>query len=117
MAALNKYECIGRLGKDPDMNYTPGGQAVTKFSIAVDQGKDSPAMWLDIVCWEKLAELMNQFLYKGALVYVEGRLQKRTYSDKQGVERLAVDIVASNIQLLSPARKPGTEGEEALTEH
>src|SRR3984893_9557590 len=74
MATFNQCSFIGRLGKDPEMNYTPGGAAVTKFSLAVDQGKGQKALWLNIVCWSELAERMNTMLYKGAPVFVQGRL-------------------------------------------
>ena len=105
MATLNQCSFIGRLGKDPEMNYTPkGGKAVTKFSIAVDQGKEQKAMWLDIECWDKLAEQMNEFLYKGAQVFVQGRLKKSTYTGKDKGEHLSIAIVATNIQLLDKAK-------------
>jgi single-strand DNA-binding protein len=114
MATLNQVSFIGRLGKDPEMNYTPSGTAVTKFSLAVDQGKDQKALWLNIVCWSELAERMNTMLYKGALVFVQGRLALREYKDKNQVDRLAVDIVASVIQLLEKNKNANAkEGEEA----
>ncbi len=115
MATLNECSFIGRLGKDPEMNYTPNGTAVVKFSIAVDQGKDQKALWLNIVCWQELAERMNTMLYKGALVFVQGRLTLREYKDKNQVDRQAVDIVAGNVQLLEKAKRPASSGEgEAL---
>src|SRR5436305_3730850 len=95
LATFNQCQFIGRLGKDPEMNYTPGGKAVTKFSLAVDQGKDQGAMWLNIVGWEQLAERMNLLLSKGKLVFVQGRLAPRTYTDKTGKDRMALDIVAT----------------------
>ncbi len=100
MATLNQCSFIGRLGKDPEPGVTSEDTPFTKFSIAVDQGKGKKAMWLNITCWEKLAKRMEQYLYKGAQVFVQGRLQISTFTDKHGVERQAVDIVASNIQLL-----------------
>jgi len=111
MATLNQCSFIGRLGKDPEMNYTPNGKAVTKFSIAVDQGKTEKPMWLNITCWDKLAERMNTYLYKGAQVYVQGRLQINTFTDKNKAERQAIDIVASNVQLLD--KKLDSADEEA----
>jgi len=114
---LNRVEFIGHLGRDPDLNYSPAGKAYTRFSLAVDQGKEQPAMWLVVVCWDELAELMNNFLYKGALVYVEGGLKLRSYKDKNGVDKLAVDIVAGNIQLLSPAKRGSAEEEPAPEVH
>ena len=105
MATFNQCYFIGRLGKDPEMNYTPReGKAVTKFSIAVDQGKEQKAMWLDIECWDKLAEQMNEFLYKGAQVFVQGRLKKSTYTGKDKGEHLSIAIVATIIQMLDKAK-------------
>ena len=77
MATLNQCSFIGRLGKDPEMNYTPNGKAVTKFSLAVDQGKGQDTLWLTIVCWNELAERMHEYLSKGQLVFVQGRLVQR----------------------------------------
>src|SRR5436190_8677262 len=107
MATLNQCSFIGRLGKDPEMNYTPSGKAVTKFSLAVDQGKDQKALWLTIVCWDDMAERMNEMLSKGAQVFVQGRLVFRPFKDKNQVERQAIDIVATTVQLLDK-RKSGT---------
>jgi single-strand DNA-binding protein len=104
MATFNQVTFIGRLGKDPDMSYTPTGKPVTKFSMAVDQGKDQKPMWLNISCWNELAERMNSFLYKGALVFVQGRLQLRTYVDKSTIERQALEVVAQAVQVLEKAR-------------
>ena len=104
MATLNQCSFIGRLGKDPEMSYIPQGKAVTKFSIAVDQGKEQKAMWLDIECWDKLAEQMNEFLYKGAQVFVQGRLKKSTYTGKDKGEHLSIAIVATIIQMLDKAK-------------
>jgi single-strand DNA-binding protein len=104
MATFNQVTFIGRLGKDPEMSYTPTGKPVTKFSLAVDQGKDQKSLWLNVSCWETLAERMNSFLYKGALVFVQGRLQVRSYTDKNNVERQAIDVTATAVQLLEKAR-------------
>jgi single-strand DNA-binding protein len=90
MPTFNQCQLIGRLGKDPDMSYTPNGKPVTKFSLAVDQGKDQETLWLNIVCWNDLAERMNQYLQKGMLVFVQGRLVVRPYTDKAQVKRVAV---------------------------
>lgn len=118
MASFNQVTLIGRLGKEPEMNYTPSGKAVTKFSIAVNQGKDAagndkPAQWWDITCWDKLAERMNQWLWKGAQVLVQGRLDKRSYVDNQGVKRIAVDVIATTVELLEKrqAATPASEDE------
>lgn len=104
MASFNSVQFIGRLGKDPDFNVIPSGTPVAKFSLAVDQGKDKEAMWLNVVAWDKLAEIVEKYAFKGSQVLVAGRLQMRAYEDKNGVKRQAVDVVASTIQLLDSKR-------------
>jgi single-strand DNA-binding protein len=95
MATFNSCQFIGRLGKDPDFSVIPSGTSVAKFSLAVDQGKDKQAMWLNVVAWDKLAEIVEKYAEKGMQVFVQGRLQMRSYEDKSGVKRLAVNLVAS----------------------
>lgn len=102
---FNQWTGAGRLGKDPEMSYTPNGKAVTKFSIAVDQGKDQPAMWLNVVAWDTLAERANDKFSKGDEVFVQGRLAMRSYEDKSGVKRTSFEIVATAAQL---TQKPQT---------
>ena len=116
MATLNQCSFIGRLGKDPEMNYTPSGKAVTKFSLAVDQGKHQDTLWLTIVCWNELAERMNEYLSKGQLVFVQGRLVQRSYVDKNQVKRVATEIVASTVQMLEKGKKAMSESDEEQTE-
>jgi single-strand DNA-binding protein len=106
MATFNQCQFIGRLGKDPEMSYTPTGKPVTKFSLAVDQGKDQKPLWLNIVCWNELAERMNMYLSKGLLVFVQGRLVQRSYQDKNKVERVAIEIIASTVQMLEKGKQP-----------
>ncbi len=96
---VNTWFGTGRLGRDPDMSYTNSGKAVTRFSMAVDQGKDKDTMWLNVVCWDQLAERINELVKKGMEVFVQGRLTMRSYDDKNGVKRTAIDIVASSVQL------------------
>jgi single-strand DNA-binding protein len=100
MATFNQCTFIGRLGKDPELTVTGDGKPITKFSLAVDQGKNQPAMWLNIVTWDKLAETVATYAYKGMQVLVQGRLVIRPYKDKNGVDRQAVEIVATTVQLL-----------------
>ncbi len=105
MATFNQVTFIGRLGKDPEMNYTPNGKANTKFSLAVDQGKDTKGnslapMWLNIVCWNELAERMSGWLSKGMPVLVQGQLKQHKYSDKNNIERVALEVIAGTIQIL-----------------
>ena len=112
---LNKIMLIGNLGKDPEMNYTQNGTALTKFSLAVSRSyktssgeKRDETEWFNIVAWDKLAELCNQYLHKGSKAYIEGRLSQRKYTDKNGVERTAIDVIASDMEMLSP--KPAQSG-------
>ena len=121
MATFNSCSFIGRLGKDPDFNVLASGKPVAKFSLAVDQGKDSqgksnPAMWLNIVAWEKLAEIVEKYACKGMQVFVQGRLVVRSYDDKNGVKRQAVDVVASTVQLLEKRTTPEQAGSSTLAE-
>ena len=106
---LNKIMLIGNLGKDPEMNYTPSGNAVTKFSLAVNRYKKSSTgerqeetEWFNIVAWDKLAETCNTYLHKGSKVFIEGRVSQRKYTDKNGIERYTFDVVASDMEMLTP---------------
>jgi single-strand DNA-binding protein len=108
---FNQITVVGRLGRDPEMSYTPAGKAVTKFSIAVDQGQNKDAMWLNVVCWDTLAERANERFAKGAEVFVQGRLTMRTYEDKTGAKRQAFDVVATSAQLTQrPQHAPVAAG-------
>ncbi len=106
---LNKVMIIGHLGKDPDMRYTAGGKAVTSFSVAVGRSSHSAdgaiqeeTEWFRVVAWEKLGETCNSYLRKGSKVYVEGRLQTRTWQDTNGGEQKTVEVIASEMQMLDP---------------
>ncbi|MBI4464441.1 MAG: single-stranded DNA-binding protein [Acidobacteria bacterium] len=112
--SVNKVILVGHLGKDPDVSYTSSGQALAKFSLATNRrSKDKSGEWKDetdwhnIVAWGKTAEFCGQYLTKGRLVYVEGRIQNRTWEDKEGNKRYATDIVANDVIPL------GGRGEEA----
>ncbi len=109
---LNKVQIIGNLGADPEMRSLPSGGGVTNFRVAVSRnrrGTDGTMVdeteWFRCVAFDsagyKLAEICNQFLRKGQKVYVEGRLQSRKYADKDGVERTSVEIIASEMVMLS----------------
>src|SRR6266480_5730609 len=106
---LNKIMLIGNLGKDPEMNYTPSGVAVTKFSLAVNRitksstgEREKETEWFNIVAWRQLAETCNTYLHKGSKVYIEGRLQQRKYTDRNGIERTAIDVIANDMEMLTP---------------
>src|SRR5437588_1304437 len=85
MASFNQVQFIGRLGKDPDLQVTSNGKPFTKFSLAVDQGKDKDAMWLNVTTWDTLAEIVEKYALKGMQVFVQGKLVLRSYDDKQGI--------------------------------
>ena len=100
MATFNSCQFIGRLGKNPNFTVNPSGTPIAKFSLAVDQGKNKEAMWLNVVAWDKLAEIIEKYASKGMQVFVQGRLQMRTYDDKSGTKRQTVELVATTVQLL-----------------
>ena len=105
MATFNQCQFIGRLGRDPEQTVI-NGSANTKFSLAVDQGKDQKPLWLTITTWDRLAEVVKQYARKGMQVFVQGKLVLRPYQDKNQVERVAIDIVATTVQLLEKQEIP-----------
>ncbi len=107
---LNKIVLIGRLVRDPNLNYTGAGIAVTNFTIAVDrsftnQSGERETDFIDIVTWRKLAEICANHLGKGRLVAVEGRLQIRSYEDTEGIRRKVAEVVADQVQFLDRAKE------------
>ena len=108
--SINKVILIGRLGADPEMRYTQSGAAVATLSVATsehwkskDGQKESKTEWHRVVLWSKLAELASQYLSKGRQVYLEGRLQTRSWDDKDGQKRYTTEIVANSMQFLGGA--------------
>lgn len=104
---LNKVMLIGRLGKDPEMRYTPSGKPLTKFQMAVNRSwtsaeneKKTETEWFTVVSWGKLAEICNQYLKKGLQVYIEGRLQTRQWVDDQGANHSSVEVIAQEMVML-----------------
>ena len=113
--SLNKCMIIGNLGRDPEMRYTPGGQAVTQFSVATNrnyrdqQGEwQSETEWFRVVVWADQAERAAEQLRKGNKVYVEGRLQTRQWEDQSGNKRYTTELVAQRVQSLE--RRDRDEG-------
>jgi len=109
---LNKVMVIGFLGRDPEMRFTPSGKSVANFSIAssrswktTDGELHSETEWFNVVAWEKLAEISKEHLKKGSRVYVEGRLQSRSWQDGDGHQHKSVEIVARDILLLGDTSK------------
>lgn len=108
MSSLNKVILIGRLGRDPEVRYMPNGEAVANFSIATSETwndrqsgqRQERTEWHNITMYRRLAEIAGQYLKKGGLVYLEGRIQSRKYTGKDGIERTAYDIIASEMKML-----------------
>jgi single-strand DNA-binding protein len=106
---LNKIMLIGNLGKDPELQVTSDGTSLTRFSLAVNRSykassgeKVEETEWFNIVAWRQLAEICERYLHKGSKVYIEGRLTQRKYTDKEGMQRTAVDVIATAMEMLSP---------------
>lgn len=104
---LNKIMLIGNLGKDPELNLTQEGIPVTKFSLAVNHVTKSSngerkkeTDWFNIVAWRQLAETCEKYLHKGSKVYIEGRLTQRKYTDREGIQRTSVEVIASDMEML-----------------
>ncbi|MDH5752494.1 MAG: single-stranded DNA-binding protein [Deltaproteobacteria bacterium] len=107
MSNLNKVMLIGRLGQEPEIRHTQSGQMVANFSLATNdywkdkQGqKQEKTEWHNIVVWGNQADFVQNYVHKGRLVYVEGRLQTRSWEDKTGAKRYTTEVVANTIQLL-----------------
>ena len=105
--SVNKVILVGRLGRDPETRYTGGGQAVANFSVATDETykdrngeRQKRTEWHRITVWGKQAEIAQQYLKKGSLVFIECRIQTREWQDKEGQKRTSFDIVASNFRML-----------------
>ncbi|RJX30188.1 MAG: single-stranded DNA-binding protein [Oxalobacter sp.] len=116
MASINKVIIVGNLGRDPETRYTTNGEAMCNIAVATsDRWKDKNSgeqrestEWHRITFFGKLAEIAGQYLKKGSQVYVEGRLRTRKYTDKDGVEKYATDIIADQMQMLG-SRQGGGE--------
>jgi single-strand DNA-binding protein len=120
MRGVNKVILIGNLGKDPELRYLPSGGPVTKFSLATgSKWKDKDGQWQDrtdwhnIVAFGRTAEVCNEYLKKGSQVYIEGRVQTRSYDDRDGNKRWITEIIAQSMQMLG---RKGEAGEETPEE-
>ena len=109
---LNKVLIIGLVGRQPEMRYTPSGRAVTTFSIGATRSWNtsegehrSETEWFNIVAWSNLAEICNQYLDKGHMVYIEGRLQTRHWEDQEGKKHTTTEVVANEMIMLDERRK------------
>ena len=117
--SLNKVMIIGRLGADPEMRFTSQGTQVTHFSVATnrtwkdqDGNQHEETEWFRIVAWDKLGEVCNTYLTRGTQVYVEGRLQTRKWTDKEGVDRYTTEVIAQELMMLSSPNGNGQHDDE-----
>ncbi len=118
MASVNKVIIVGNLGKDPEVRYMPSGSAICSVTIATSrQWKDKTSgerqeetEWHRVTFFDRMAEIAGEYLKKGRPVYVEGRLKTRKYTDKDGVEKYATEIIASDMQLLGGREGGGGGG-------
>lgn len=105
--SVNKVILVGRLGRDPETRFTGAGQAVANFTVATDESyktrsgeRQKRTEWHKIVVWGKQAEIAQQYLKKGSLIFIEGRIQSREWQDKEGQKRTSFEIVATNFRML-----------------
>ncbi|MFQ5628650.1 MAG: single-stranded DNA-binding protein [bacterium] len=114
---VNKVILVGRLGKDPELKYTPSGAAVANFNIATNEvwkDKDGNPQerteWHRLVLWHKLAETANEYLKKGSRIYVEGELRTRSWEDKEGSKRYTTEVFVRQMQFLDTKDSSGSGG-------
>lgn len=120
---LNKVMLIGKLGRDPEMRYTPSGRPVTTFSLATSRSwntsegeRRTETEWFTVVAWGSLAEICKQYLIKGQQVYVEGRLQTRHWEDSDGNKHSTTEIVANEMIMLGERRENNAPTELEISE-
>jgi single-strand DNA-binding protein len=111
---VNKVILVGNLGADPDMRYTPSGQGVCELRVATSESwndkngqRQERVEWHRIVVWGKRAEVCSKYLSKGRQVYIEGRIQTRTYDDKDGNKRYITEVIANDVQFLGGGNREG----------
>lgn len=111
MSGVNKAILVGRLGKDPEVKYTPSGNAVANFSIATSESytdksgqKQDKTEWHNIVLWNKLAEIVKQYVKKGDCVYIDGKIQTRSWEDRDGNKKYITEIIGNSMQMLGGGR-------------
>ena len=107
--SVNVVVLIGRLGKDPELKYTPAGRAVCNFSLATsrrwnaqDEGTKEATTWHNMVAWGKQAEVLNEHCHKGKEMYFKGRIDNRSYEDKEGVKKYISEVVVEEFQFIGP---------------
>jgi single-strand DNA-binding protein len=125
--AVNRVILIGNLGKDPEIRFTPSGVALAKFPLATTEKRRDPegnlkdhTEWHNIVLWRRQAEVAGEYLKKGMLVYIEGRIQTRSWEDPQGAKRYMTEIIGDRMQILQrkgegePPKEPKDSEDETL---
>jgi single-strand DNA-binding protein len=117
--SFNKITIVGYLGRDPELRYTPQGTAVCNMSIATTEKRrdassetEEHTIWFRVTAWGRQAELAAEYLAKGRQVYVEGRLRREEYTDREGVQRVSLEVNASDIQFLGQRAEPAERSEE-----
>ena len=115
--SVNKVILVGRLGKDPELSYLPSGQSVAKFTLATNRSykdktgeRKEETEWHNIVAWGKTGEICAQYLTKGGQAFIEGRIQTRTWEDREGKKRNTTEIIAENVVLLGSRGEGSSEG-------
>lgn len=123
MASLNQCNFIGRVGRDPETRYSQSGDAITNITLAVDESykdksgsKVDKCEWVNVTFYRKLAEIAGEYLVKGSLVYVSGKIETRKYTDKNGVEKYSTSIVANSMQMLGSKQGNSEPSERTKTE-
>ena len=114
---INRVEMLGRVGADPEMRYTQGGAAVTRLRVATDRPRSNGATdtdWHTVVCWEKLAEAVNEYVEKGQRVYVAGRLAQNSWEGDDGQRRHRTEIHAQEVVFLDSPNGQGNTGRESV---
>jgi len=114
MANLNRIEIIGNVGSEPEMRFTPSGKPVTSFNVAVNDkaGENSETTWFRVTAWNKLAETCNQYINKGSMVFVDGRLKVNKWQTQDGVDKQSIEIISNKVIFLS--KKHQEEADEKL---
>ena len=119
MSSINKVLLMGRLGADPELRYTTDGTPVATFRMVTSESykdksgqKQEKSEWHSIVAWRKLAEIAGEYLKKGKLVYIEGKIQSREYEGRDGVKRKVYEIVASDMKMMPSGQGRGNAGRE-----
>lgn len=108
MSSVNKAIILGRLGRDPEARYLPDGTCVANLSVATSykpQNGDEVVEWHRCVAWDRLGEIISEYAKKGDLIYIEGRLQTRKWTDKDGNEKYTTEIVAERVQLIGRTQR------------